>query len=65
MHGLYQIIVVARNKGDKDYTTSEKQILISLIIDYSIFRLTDYEMVQMLSTKIGIFSGLILDSSIK
>jgi hypothetical protein len=44
---------VARNKGDKDYTKSEKQLLISLINDYSLFGATDNEVIQMLSTKIG------------
>ena len=44
---------MARNKGDKDYTKSEKQLLISLINDYSLFGATDNEIIQMLSTKIG------------
>jgi hypothetical protein len=44
---------VARNKGDKDYTKSEKQFLISLINDYSLFEATDSEIIQMLSFKIG------------
>jgi hypothetical protein len=44
---------VARNKGDKDYTKSEKQLLISLIHDYSLFGARDYEIIQMLSKKIG------------
>jgi hypothetical protein len=44
---------LARNKGDKDYTKSEKQLLISLINDYSLFGATDSEIIQMLSTKIG------------
>jgi hypothetical protein len=44
---------VARNKGDKDYTKSEKQLLISLINDYSLFGATDSEIIQMLSVKIG------------
>jgi len=44
---------VARNKGDKDYTKSEKQLLISLINDYSLFRAHDEEIIQMLSKKIG------------
>jgi hypothetical protein len=44
---------VARNKGDKDYTKSEKQLLISLINDYSLFGTTDSEVIQMLSEKIG------------
>ena len=44
---------MARNKGDKDYTKSEKQLLISLINDYSLFGATDSEIIQMLSTKIS------------
>jgi hypothetical protein len=44
---------VARNKGDKDYTKSEKQLLVSLINDYSLFGATDSENIQMLSQKIG------------
>jgi hypothetical protein len=44
---------VARKKGDKDYSKAEKQLLISLINDYSLFGATDSEVIQMLSTKIG------------
>ena len=44
---------MARNKGDKDYTKSEKQLLISPINDYSLFGAHDGEVIQMLSTKIG------------
>ena len=44
---------MARNKGDKDYTKSEKQLLVSLINDYSLFGATDSENIQMLSQKIG------------
>ncbi len=44
---------MARKKGDKDYTKSEKRLLISLINDYSLFGATDNEAVQMLSEKIG------------
>jgi hypothetical protein len=44
---------VTRNKGDKDYTKTEKHLLISLINDYSLFGATDNEIIQMLSTKIG------------
>ncbi len=44
---------MARNKGDKDYSQSEKQIMISLINDYSLFGGTDSEIIQMLSVKIG------------
>ena len=44
---------MARKKGDKDYSKSEKQLLISLINDYSLFGGTDSEVIQMLSKKIG------------
>ena len=44
---------MARNKGDKDYTKSEKQLLVSLIRDYSLFGARDHEVIQMASVKIG------------
>jgi hypothetical protein len=44
---------VARKKGDKDYSQREKQMMISLINDYSLFGATDSEIIQMLSIKIG------------
>jgi hypothetical protein len=44
---------VARKKGDKDYTKSEKQLLISLIDDYSLFGAHDHEIIQKLFKKIG------------
>ena len=44
---------MARKKGDKDYTKSEKQLLVSLINDYSLFRAHDNEINQMLTNKIG------------
>ena len=44
---------MARNKGNKDYSKSEKQLLISLINDYYLFGATDSEVIQMLSTKLG------------
>jgi hypothetical protein len=44
---------VARNKGDKDYSKSEKQLFVSLINDYSLFGATDNEVIQVLSHKIG------------
>ncbi len=44
---------MTRNKGDKDYSKSEKQLLISLINDYSLFRATASEVIQILSTKLG------------
>ena len=43
---------MARNKGDKDYTKSEKQFLISLNNDYSLFGGHDEEIIQMLSQRI-------------
>jgi len=48
----YKIIVV-RKKGDKDYSQGEKQMMISLINDYSLFGATDDEMITMLSLKLG------------
>src|SRR6478609_7862275 len=42
-----------KKRGDKDYTKSEKQLLVSLINDYSLFGATDSENIQMLSQKIG------------
>ena len=43
---------MARKKGDKDYSKSEKQLLIFLINDYSLFEATDIEIIQMLFQKI-------------
>ena len=43
---------MARKKRDKDYSKSEKQLLVSLIDGYSLFGATDSEIIQMLSTKI-------------
>jgi hypothetical protein len=42
---------VTRNKVDKYYSKSEKQLLISLINDYSLFGATDNAIIQMLSVK--------------
>jgi hypothetical protein len=50
---VFYKLVGVRKKGDKDYTKSEKQLLISLINDYSLFGATDSENIQMLTTKIG------------
>ena len=44
---------MARKKGDKDYSPREKQMMISLIHDYSLFGATDDEMIRMLSLKLG------------
>jgi hypothetical protein len=43
---------VARNKGDKDYSKSEKQLLVSPINDYSLFGAHDQEIIRMLSQRI-------------
>ena len=43
---------MARNKGDKDYSKSEKHLLVSPINDYSLFGVHDDEIIQMLSIKI-------------
>jgi hypothetical protein len=44
---------MSRNKGDKDYTKNEKEMLISMINDYQMFRFTDLEMMDLLSKKLG------------
>jgi len=44
---------VARKQGDKDYTQREKQMMISLINDFSLFGASDDEMIKMLSIKLG------------
>lgn len=44
---------MSRNKGDKDYTKTEKEILISMINDYQMFRFTDIEMMDLLSKRLG------------
>jgi hypothetical protein len=46
-------ITLARNKGDKDYSKSEKQLLVSLINNYSLFGARDREVIQMLSETIS------------
>ncbi|MDR4491187.1 MAG: hypothetical protein R2685_09855 [Candidatus Nitrosocosmicus sp.] len=43
---------MSRNKGDKDYTKTEKEMLISMISDYQMFRFTDLEMMDLLSKKL-------------
>jgi len=45
--------MVARNKGNKDYTQREKQMMVSLINDYSLFGATDDEVITILSLKLG------------
>lgn len=44
---------MVRKNGDKDYSAREKQLMVSLINDYSLFGATDEEMIKMLSIKIG------------
>lgn len=44
---------MSRNKGDKDYTKTEKEILINMINEYQMFRFTDVEMMDLLSKKLG------------
>jgi len=44
---------LVRKKGDKDYSSREKQMMVSLINDYSLFGSTDDEMIDMLSVKLG------------
>jgi hypothetical protein len=44
---------LSRQKGNKDYTLRKKQIMISLINDYSLFGAIDDETVDMLSVKVG------------
>jgi len=44
---------VVRKRENKDYTDREKQMMISLFNYYSLFGLTDDEMIQMLSIKLG------------
>ncbi|MGN6629071.1 MAG: hypothetical protein ACTHKJ_04245, partial [Candidatus Nitrosocosmicus sp.] len=44
---------MVRYKGDRDYSAREKQMMISLINDYSLFGATDNEMIDMLSIKLG------------
>jgi hypothetical protein len=50
---VYNKRILARKKRDKDYTKSEKQLLISLINYYSLFEAHDNEVIRMLSKKIG------------
>ena len=46
-------ITLVRKKGDKDYSPREKQMMISLINDYSLIKVTDNEMIKTLSIKLG------------
>ena len=45
--------ILSRQKGNKDYAAREKQVMISLMNEYSLFGATDDEMIQMLSIKIS------------
>ena len=42
---------MARKKGNRDYVLREKQLMISLINDYSLFGATNDVMINMLSIK--------------
>ena len=44
---------MTRQKGDKDYTQREKQMIISFINEFSLFGASDDEMIKMISTKLG------------
>ena len=50
---VYNKKILSRQKGNKDYTLREKQMMVSLINDYSLFGSSDDEMIQMISKKIG------------
>jgi hypothetical protein len=45
--------IMARNKCDKDYAKSEKQFLISLLNNYTLFGAPDHEIIQILYNKIS------------
>jgi hypothetical protein len=44
---------MARNKGDKDYTDSEKTMLKSMIKDFEVCRMSDQQLMGILSRKMG------------
>jgi hypothetical protein len=44
---------MARNKGDKDYTDSEKEVLKSMIKDFEVCKMSDYQLMEVLSRKMG------------
>jgi len=44
---------MARNKGDKDYTDSEKELLKSMIKDFEICKMSDHQLMDVLSRKMG------------
>jgi hypothetical protein len=56
---------MARKKDDKDYSVSEKQLMVSLINVYQIFGEHDYEIIQILSEKIGKKTSETLFNSLK
>jgi hypothetical protein len=44
---------MARNKGDKDYTDSEKEMLKSMIKDFEVCKMSDHQLMEVLSRKMG------------
>ncbi|MDN5869090.1 MAG: hypothetical protein L0H55_17030 [Candidatus Nitrosocosmicus sp.] len=44
---------MSRNKGDKDYTDSEKSMLKSMIKDFEVCKMSDHQMMEVLSRKVG------------
>lgn len=44
---------MARNKGDKDYTDSEKEVLKSMIKDFEVCKMSDHQLMEVLSRKMG------------
>jgi hypothetical protein len=46
---VYNKKTLVRKKEDKDYTKSQKQLLVSVIMDYSLFGYHDEKIIKMLS----------------
>lgn len=44
---------MARNKGDKDYTDSEKEMLKSMIKDFEVCKMSDQQLMEVLSRKMA------------
>lgn len=44
---------MVRNKGDKNFTIAEKNLLICMIKDYEVCDLPDYTMIEILSNRLG------------
>jgi hypothetical protein len=44
---------MVRNKGDKDYTDSEKTMLKSMIKDFEVCKMSNHQMMEILSRKMG------------